>query len=93
MNLFNLEIVTPETKVFVGEVQSVSVPGVQGGFQVLYNHAPIISTLGKGKIKVVPAEGEEIIYNAQDGVIEVLNNKTIILVERLLSEVPDTVEA
>lgn len=93
MNLLNLEIVTPETKVFTGQVQSVSVPGVQGSFQVLSNHAPIISTLGKGKIKVVQENGEELVYNAQDGVIEVLNNKTIILVERLLGEVPETVEA
>ena len=59
MNLFKLEIVTPEQQIFSGEVQSVQVPGIQGSFQVLYNHAPIISTLDQGKIKIVPENGKE----------------------------------
>ena len=47
-----LEIITPEMKVFTGEVSAVQLPGIDGQFQVLNNHAPIISALGKGKIKV-----------------------------------------
>ncbi|MDP5170377.1 MAG: ATP synthase F1 subunit epsilon [Bacteroidia bacterium] len=84
MNTFQLEIVTPEAGIFAGDVQSVSVPGTQGGFQVLVNHAPIIATLGKGKMKVVKASGEEVSFSMEDGVIEVLNNKAIVLVEKLL---------
>ena len=84
MNAFNLEIVTPDKQVFSGTVQSVQVPGAQGSFQILYNHAPIISTLGRGKVKVVEENGNELTYNTQDGVVEVLNNKAIVLVERIL---------
>ncbi|MCL4141089.1 UNVERIFIED_CONTAM: hypothetical protein GTU68_002177 [Idotea baltica] len=84
MKNFDLEIVTPEAEVFTGSVKSVQVPGTLGSFQVLVNHAPIISTLGKGKVKIVTEGGETLTYNTQDGVIEVLNNKAIILVEKLL---------
>jgi len=84
MKNFELEIATPERQVFSGSVQSVLVPGSMGSFQVLYNHAPIISTLGKGKVKIVQESGEEVAFNAEDGVIEVLNNKAIILLEKVI---------
>jgi len=48
----HLEIITPETKIFTGEVEAVQLPGLDGLFQVLKGHAPIISALGKGKVKV-----------------------------------------
>lgn len=86
MASFELEIVTPESKIFSGSVESVQVPGSMGSFQVLVNHAPIISTLSKGKVKLVTESGEKLDYNTEDGVIEVLNNKAIILVERLSEE-------
>ncbi|MEO1449584.1 MAG: ATP synthase F1 subunit epsilon [Bacteroidota bacterium] len=86
MKNFALEIVTPEAKIYEGEVQSVQVPGSDGSFQVLYNHAPVISTLGKGKVKLVDSSGKDETFNTQDGVIEVLNNKAIILVERILED-------
>jgi F-type H+-transporting ATPase subunit epsilon len=86
MKNFNLEIATPEKQVFSGSVQSVLVPGTMGSFQVLFNHAPIISTLGHGKVKVVKEDGEELVYYAQDGVIEVLNNEAIILLEKMLDK-------
>jgi len=84
MQSFRLEIVTPDSQVFEGEVSSVSVPGTQGNFQVLYNHAPIISTLGKGTVKFVQADNQTVEYEIEDGVVEVLNNKVIVLVESLL---------
>ncbi|MDX1909536.1 MAG: ATP synthase F1 subunit epsilon [Bacteroidia bacterium] len=84
MKTFQLEIVTPEASVFAGPVQRVSVPGSQGGFQVLYNHAPIISTLTNGRVKVVTESGETRSYSTREGVIEVLNNKAVILVEKIL---------
>ena len=83
MNTFHLEIVTPEEKLFEGRVQSVQVPGMMGSFQVLYNHAPIISTLGKGRLKFVDDQGSDQVYETEDGVIEVLNNRAIILVDKL----------
>lgn len=83
MSNFTLEIVTPEANVYEGMVQSVQVPGSQGSFQVLYNHAPIISTLGKGRLRLVDDNGKEQVYHTEDGVIEVLKNKAIILVEKL----------
>ena len=83
MNTFELEIVTPETRLFSGFVQSLQVPGSQGSFQVLYNHAPIISTLGSGRVKFVDEEGKEHTYQTEDGVVEVLKNKAIVLVEKV----------
>lgn len=87
MSTFQLDIVTPESNVYSGEVQSVTVPGTLGSFQVLVNHAPIISTLGKGRLKFVKAGGEEVVFSVEDGVVEVLNNKAIVLVERLAEAV------
>jgi F-type H+-transporting ATPase subunit epsilon len=75
-----LEIITPDKKVFSGEVSSVSVPGTDGRFQLLNNHAPIISTLLNGAVKVRDKEGEKV-FNVKGGVIENLDNKVIILAE------------
>lgn len=76
-----LDIITPDKKVFTGEVTSVTVPGVNGLFQVLKGHAAIISTLENGPITVKTAEGE-LSFQAEGGVVEVLNDKVIVLVER-----------
>lgn len=78
-----LEILTPDKKVFAGEVNSVQVPGTKGSFEVLNNHAPIISTLEKGNIKIVDKDGEKH-FTISSGIIEVLNNKAIVLAESLL---------
>ena len=75
-----LEIITPDKKVFEGEVSSVSVPGKKGSFQMLENHAAIISSLINGKVKVKSTAGEEI-FEVKGGVVEMLNNKVIILAE------------
>ncbi len=76
----NLEIITPDTKVFSGEATSVIVPGKAGVFQVLENHAPMLSALRKGEIRYKTA-GVEHNYAVETGVIEVLKNKVVILVE------------
>jgi F-type H+-transporting ATPase subunit epsilon len=75
-----LEIITPDKKVFEGEVKSVQVPGAKGRFQMLDNHAAIISTIVNGQVKIKTNEGEELI-NVKGGVVEMLNNKVIILAE------------
>ncbi|MFC5284034.1 ATP synthase F1 subunit epsilon [Pedobacter alpinus] len=76
----NLEILTPDKKVFEGEVTSVTVPGSQGSFEILNNHAPIISTLENGKVVVRSAGKEEKFYTV-GGVVEVIDNKVIVLAE------------
>lgn len=75
-----LEIITPDKKIYSGEVVSVSVPGTDGRFQLLKNHAPIISTLLNGKVKVKDKEGEKL-FDVKGGVVENLNNKIVILAE------------
>jgi|TARA_B110000196_G_C20631105_1_gene424077 F-type H+-transporting ATPase subunit epsilon len=76
-----LEIITPEKGLFSGEVNSVKFPGTNGGFEILNSHAPIISTLGKGEIRVITTEKNTEKFNINSGVIEMQNNKIIVLVE------------
>lgn len=75
-----LEIITPDKKIFSGNINSVQVPGTKGSFAVLEYHAPIISTLEKGRIKVVE-RGAESFYKISGGTIEVKDNAVIILAE------------
>ena len=77
-----LEIITPEKNLFKGEVESVKLPGTNGGFEVLNNHAPIISTLTKGKIRVTTNKKEKSReFEIGGGVIEMQENKIIVLAE------------
>lgn len=75
-----LEILTPDNTVFEGEVSSVTVPGVQGSFEILNNHAPIISTLEDGKVIIRTGKGQESFF-IKGGVVEVLDNKIMVLAE------------
>ncbi|MFN5705381.1 MAG: ATP synthase F1 subunit epsilon [bacterium] len=79
-----LEVLTPDKKVFSGEVSSVTVPGAKGSFEVLNNHAPIISTLEKGSVKIKAKEGNQEL-TISGGVIEVLSNKVVVLAESIIS--------
>ena len=76
-----LEIITPEKKLFQGEVNSVQLPGTNGKFEVLNNHAPIISTLTKGHIRVIYDNVKTELIEINGGVIEMQNNKIIVLAE------------
>ncbi|MDB2362321.1 ATP synthase F1 subunit epsilon [Flavobacteriales bacterium] len=76
-----LEIITPEKKVFEGEVTSVQLPGVTGKFEILNNHAPIISSLTKGKVRVIDSNNNTEHYDINGGVIEMQNNKVIVLAD------------
>ena len=91
-----LEIVSPEAKLFSGEVTSVTVPGVDGSFQILNNHAPIVSILEKGLVKITAPsfkfskESEDLFTKVNDqnytiaiqsGTIEMKDNKVIVLVD------------
>lgn len=74
-----LEIITPDTKIFSGEIRLIQVPGTKGSFAVLRNHAPIISTLEPGKIRIITQNGEENFFTIDGGIIEVKDNKVIVL--------------
>lgn len=74
-----LEILTPEKKLFQGEITGVKVPGISGAFELLENHAPIISALGKGVIEL-KENGKVTQFNIEDGFLECLQNKVTILV-------------
>ncbi|WP_419801747.1 ATP synthase F1 subunit epsilon [Mucilaginibacter sp.] len=77
-----LEIITPDKKFFEGEIASVIVPGTIGSFEVLNNHAPIISTLEHGKIVVHTGSSiKSQTFFIKGGVIEVLDNKVMLLAE------------
>lgn len=78
---FELEIITPEGLEFEGTVESVTVPGAMGPFQVLYNHAPVISELEIGVIKFNDSRDNETLYATSGGFVQVLNNKVSIIVE------------
>jgi len=75
-----LEIITPDKKVFSGEVTSVTVPGTDGQFQMLNNHAPIISSLINGVVKVKTSTGSHT-FDVKGGVVEMLKNKVTVLAE------------
>jgi F-type H+-transporting ATPase subunit epsilon len=76
-----LEIITPEKMVFSGEVRSVTLPGTLGLFEVLENHAPIISSLKAGTLKFVQPDGNEIAVEICSGFAEVSNNVINVCVE------------
>lgn len=81
----NLEILTPDKKIFDGEVTSVTVPGAQGSFEILNHHAPIISILEDGKV-IVRTNGDVQIFSTKGGVVEVINNKVIVLAEGITEQ-------
>ncbi len=78
----NLEILTPEKKLFSGEVYGVQLPGITGKFEVLDKHAPLISALKAGRVKVLKDKNNHIInFDISSGFVEVLNNKVTLLAE------------
>ena len=74
-----LEILTPEKEIFKGDIKSVTLPGALGEFQILNQHAPIISTLTNGSIIIVTEKNEKNIFDISGGVVEMINNKIIVL--------------
>jgi F-type H+-transporting ATPase subunit epsilon len=80
-NTFHMEIVTPRRIVFKGEGTSLSAPGAAGGFQVLYNHAPLLSILKIGVVKITDAGGSEFHYAVSGGFVEVRENQILLLAE------------
>ncbi len=79
-----IEIITPDKKIYSGEVRSVRVPGRKGSFQVLKDHAPIISTLEAGMVIIADDEGKEVKFEITGGVIEVKKNRIILLADSVV---------
>ena len=79
----NLSLVTPDKSVFEGEIVSVKLPGSDGSFEVLENHAPLVSSLSKGTVRIKTSSSEEK-FVIDSGVVEIANNKVIILAESLI---------
>lgn len=79
--IFKLEIITPSRVVFSGNVEMFSAPGIMGGFQVLYNHAPMLTMITVGEIKVRDENGNNYIYATTEGYVEVSSNEAIVVAE------------
>jgi F-type H+-transporting ATPase subunit epsilon len=76
-----LEILTPEHKIYSGNVYGIQLPGIEGSFEILDKHAPMIATLGKGKMKILKDKNSTELYEISSGFVEVLNNKATVLIE------------
>ena len=79
-----LEILTPEKKLYSEDVLGVQLPGIDGLFEVLDKHAPLVSALGVGKVKVLLKGTATESYEIQGGFVEVIDNKATVLVEGVL---------
>lgn len=77
----NLEIITPGKELFKGEASLVQLPGLDGLFEILNNHAPLISALKAGKVKITDAQEQTQFFDIRGGVVEVLDNKVLVLAE------------
>lgn len=80
-----LDILTPEQNIYSGNVYGVQLPGIEGSFEILENHAPMIATLGKGKMKIIKDKNTNEMFDISGGFVEVLNNKTSVLIETATS--------
>lgn len=76
----NLTILSPDKEIFTGQVKSVQAPGADGSFQLLENHAAIVSALDKGDLSIVTSQGEKITFKVEGGFLEMLNNEVSVLV-------------
>jgi F-type H+-transporting ATPase subunit epsilon len=78
----NVEIITPETTIFTGsDISLVQLPGLDGSFEILNNHAPLIAALRKGKVKLLNQDKTTTFFDISGGMVEVTKNKILILAE------------
>lgn len=76
-----LEIISPDKTIFTGEVTLVQLPGADGLFEILHNHAPLIATLKKGRVKIHDEQGKESFIPIDGGMVEVFQNTVLVLAE------------
>lgn len=86
MKEIKVEIVTPAKIAFTGNVKSITIPGTKGTFQVLFNHAPLMSSFEVGFIKIEDESGESTNYATSGGTVEILNNNVVVLAESFESK-------
>jgi len=75
-----VEIITPDKEIFSGTASLVQLPGIDGLFEILENHAALVAALSKGKIKLI-SENETLFFDINGGVVEVLQNRVQVLAE------------
>ena len=76
-----VEIITPEDLAYQGEISLIQLPGIDGSFELLENHAPMIAMLSSGNVKVIEKNNDTVFFFIQGGVVEVLKNKILVLAE------------
>ncbi len=76
-----IEIITPDIEIYKGEVKLVQLQGIDGSFELLDNHAPMISILKEGKVRVIDIKDGEKFFDINGGVLEVQKNKVLVLAE------------
>ena len=76
-----LEIITPSSTLFTGEVSLVQLPGIDGLFEILKSHAPLVSALKEGRVKVVDDQNQTQFFDIRGGVVEVSQDKILLLAE------------
>ncbi|MBK8555260.1 MAG: ATP synthase F1 subunit epsilon [Lewinellaceae bacterium] len=79
----NLTILSPEKEIFSGAVKSVKVPGSAGAFEMLENHAPIVSSLEEGEVRIIKENGSKETFRVRGGFVEMLNNEVSLLISGL----------
>lgn len=77
----NISVLSPDNEFFTGEIDSVKVPGISGEFEVLRNHAPIVSALNAGSVSIRKKDGDTLVFKIKRGFIEVLSNEVSLLVQ------------
>jgi len=86
MKEINIEIITPSKSAYKGNARTIWVPGQLGNFQVLFNHAPLLSNLDVGRIKIEDVNGQVIEYSTGGGTVEVKDNKVLLLADSVESK-------
>lgn len=76
-----LEIITPSSTLFAGDVALVQLPGIDGLFEILKSHAPLVSALKEGRVKVEDEQGQPQFFDIRGGVVEVSHDKVLLLAE------------
>ena len=81
-----LIVLTPGKEIFSGDVDSLTVPGSGGRFEILKGHAPIVSSLSSGNVRIKQTEGENLVFSIEHGFVEVLKDEISLLVRGYSAE-------
>jgi len=80
-NTLYVEIVAPTGSAYRGDAARFRAPGVEGSFEVLYNHAPMVAAIGVGTVTITKPSGDRVVFAVDEGFVEVLDNRVIMVVE------------